>query len=305
VALLITPVAGSPRTRQWFLIGCVTRLLRWWDVRFVILPVSQVTITGFSRSSTSAAAGAHRSSLALCSICFHLGRLNIFNFVLGLSGRRAASHCRGKYHSTHRDQFFTFQLISYLVDRMRGQAPIYPFRPFRCSSSLSAPHRRPDRPPQRVGAAIWRSIRVARACGGGSGWGFSSSPSASASRSCLPTRSAPCRPAVAKAAFACAQSRSSLESRCLPSRSSCFSILRLHRNGDRLGADLRLDLAGELPPPMSHRTSAISGGAGIYRLSNSCATTSTFRCGSRPRAMVLRGRGPWSPGLCGLWHGAG
>ena len=26
--------------------------------------------------------------------------------------------------------FFTFQLISYLVDRMRGRAPIYPFRPF-------------------------------------------------------------------------------------------------------------------------------------------------------------------------------
>ena len=26
--------------------------------------------------------------------------------------------------------FFSFQLISYLVDRMRGDAPIYPFRPF-------------------------------------------------------------------------------------------------------------------------------------------------------------------------------
>ena len=26
--------------------------------------------------------------------------------------------------------FFSFQLISYLVDRMRGEAPLYPFRPF-------------------------------------------------------------------------------------------------------------------------------------------------------------------------------
>ena len=45
VALVYYAAAGSPRIRQWILIGASLVFYGWWDVRSVILPVSQLTIT--------------------------------------------------------------------------------------------------------------------------------------------------------------------------------------------------------------------------------------------------------------------
>ena len=42
VVLLYYAVAGSVRGRQWVLIGASLIFYGWWDVRFVVLPISQI-----------------------------------------------------------------------------------------------------------------------------------------------------------------------------------------------------------------------------------------------------------------------
>jgi alginate O-acetyltransferase complex protein AlgI len=119
------------RARQWVLIVASLLFYAWWDVRFVILPVSQILATWLlaqlhercgSRAPLIAGVALNLLSLAtfkyLDFILRSVGSLSGLSFFamnvilpIGIS-------------------FFSFQLISYLIDRMRGDAPIYPFRPF-------------------------------------------------------------------------------------------------------------------------------------------------------------------------------
>jgi alginate O-acetyltransferase complex protein AlgI len=131
VASVYYAVAGSTRARQWVLIGASLVFYSWWDVRFVVLPVSQIVATWLlarvhERSSSRAPliAGVALNLLSL-------GTFKYFNFVFESIGAVVGITLPpANIILPIGISFFSFQLISYLVDRMRGQAPIYQFRPF-------------------------------------------------------------------------------------------------------------------------------------------------------------------------------
>ncbi len=131
VALLYYAVAGSVRGRQWLLIGASLIFYGWWDVRFVVLPVSQIAATwvlALAHERTG------RRAPLVAGVALNLASLGTFkylDFILGSVGTAiGVALPRPSIILPIGISFFSFQLISYLVDRMRGHAPIYPFRPF-------------------------------------------------------------------------------------------------------------------------------------------------------------------------------
>lgn len=123
--------AGSPVLRQWVLIAASLAFYAWWDPRFVILPVAQITATwllAIAHEKTG------RRGFLAAGVVLNLASLGTFKYLdFVLASLEAASGLdlpRAHILLPIGISFFSFQLISYLVDRIRGQAPIYPFRPF-------------------------------------------------------------------------------------------------------------------------------------------------------------------------------
>jgi alginate O-acetyltransferase complex protein AlgI len=130
-ALLYYAAADSVRARQWCLIGVSLIFYGWWDARFVVLPVAQVAVTwlialAHERTGRRAllAGGVALNLLSLAAFKYLDFVLTSVEAAVGLTLPRA--HIVLPIGIS----FFSFQLISYLVDRMRGQAPAYAFRPF-------------------------------------------------------------------------------------------------------------------------------------------------------------------------------
>jgi D-alanyl-lipoteichoic acid acyltransferase DltB (MBOAT superfamily) len=131
VAALYYLCAGSAVKRQWVLIAASLVFYAWWDVRFVVLPVGQIVLTwllalAHERSKSRA--------LLIAGIALNLLSLGTFkylDFILGsIESATGLVLPRAHLILPIGISFFSFQLISYLIDRMRGQAPIYPLRPF-------------------------------------------------------------------------------------------------------------------------------------------------------------------------------
>src|SRR5947199_5422202 len=129
--VLFYAVARSAPARQWLLIAASLFFYGWWDPRFIILVVSQISATwllarAYERTGTKA--------WLIVGIVLNLASLGTFKYLDFLLGSfEAASGIvlpRAHLILPIGISFFSFQLISYLVDRMRGDAPLYPFRPF-------------------------------------------------------------------------------------------------------------------------------------------------------------------------------
>jgi D-alanyl-lipoteichoic acid acyltransferase DltB (MBOAT superfamily) len=131
VAALYYTVAGSLVVRQWVLIVASLIFYGWWDARFVVLPVAQITATWLL-------AGAHertgRKAFLIAGVALNLASLGTFKYLDFLlatfEGMTGLGLPRAHLILPIGISFFSFQLISYLVDRMRGDAPVYPYRPF-------------------------------------------------------------------------------------------------------------------------------------------------------------------------------
>ncbi len=130
-ALLYYAAAGSVRARQWCLIGASLVFYGWWDARFVVLPVAQITATWLL-------ALAHKRTgwrtPLIAGIALNLAALAIFKYTdFILASVETATGLplpRTQILLPIGISFFSFQLVSYLVDCLRGQAPVYAFRPF-------------------------------------------------------------------------------------------------------------------------------------------------------------------------------
>src|SRR2546429_1161576 len=130
VALYYT-VAGSAAARQWVLITASLFFYGWWDPRFIILVVSQITATWLlARAYERTGARAW----LIAGVVLNLASLGTFRYLVFLltSLDTTSGFVSPREHLILPIgiSFFSFQLISYLVDRMRGNAPLYPFRPF-------------------------------------------------------------------------------------------------------------------------------------------------------------------------------
>ena len=117
--------------REWSLLGASLIFYGWWDVRFIPLLVGQITLTYAltilhrrTKRTWPLAAGV---ALNLAS----LGTFKYLNFVF-LSVTAALGMREQPFDIVMPIgiSFFSFQLISYLIDRMRNDAPVYPFRRF-------------------------------------------------------------------------------------------------------------------------------------------------------------------------------
>jgi alginate O-acetyltransferase complex protein AlgI len=124
-------VAPSERARHAVLIAASLVFYGWWDWRFIPLLVGQIV-------GTWALAYAHkatgRRAWLYGGIALNLASLATFKYLDFLIATAQSlvgiALPRANILLPIGISFFSFQLISYLVDRLRGDAPVYPLRPF-------------------------------------------------------------------------------------------------------------------------------------------------------------------------------
>jgi alginate O-acetyltransferase complex protein AlgI len=123
--------AGSERARHAVLIAASLIFYGWWDARFIALLVGQIGATWLiaywhKRSG--------RAGVLYLGVALNLASLATFKYLdfLLASAEELTGLALPRAHILLPIgiSFFSFQLISYLVDRLRGDAPVYPFRPF-------------------------------------------------------------------------------------------------------------------------------------------------------------------------------
>lgn len=124
-------VTRSAAARQYFLIAISLFFYGWWDVRFIPLLLSQIWLTWLLACAQERTG---RNGWLIFGIVLNLSSLATFKYLDFLLGSVEAvigvTLPRAHLVLPIGISFFSFQLISYLVDRMRKDAPIYHLRPF-------------------------------------------------------------------------------------------------------------------------------------------------------------------------------
>jgi D-alanyl-lipoteichoic acid acyltransferase DltB (MBOAT superfamily) len=123
--------AGQRVLRQWILVAASLVFYGWWDVRFVPLVVGQITLTWLLAILHQRTG---RRGVLVAGVVLNLASIATFKYLDFLLSSVAAlvglELPAANIVLPIGISFFSFQLISYLIDRMRGDAPIYPYRPF-------------------------------------------------------------------------------------------------------------------------------------------------------------------------------
>jgi alginate O-acetyltransferase complex protein AlgI len=131
VAGLYYAAADFTRGRQWLLIVSSLVFYGWWDARLVILPVGQILATWLLARAHERTG---RRAFLIAGIVLNLASLATFKYldflIVSLDSMTGLTLPRAGVILPIGISFFSFQLISYIVDRLRKDAPIYPLRPF-------------------------------------------------------------------------------------------------------------------------------------------------------------------------------
>ena len=124
-------LAGNRSAREWWLIASSLAFYGWWDIRFLPLLVGQTLMTWLI---VELAIRKDSRWLLYFAIVANLSVLGLFKYLdFGASilqqvtGREFA---KASLILPIGISFYTFELISYLVDRLRGTAPRYGIRVF-------------------------------------------------------------------------------------------------------------------------------------------------------------------------------
>jgi D-alanyl-lipoteichoic acid acyltransferase DltB (MBOAT superfamily) len=121
----------SQSWREWSLLAASLFFYGWWDVRFVPLLIGQISVTFALTRLHQRTKSAWPLAAGVVVNLASLGTFKYLNFIF--TSVTAAIGMRQEPFNIVLPigiSFFTFQLISYLIDRMRDDAPIYPFRRF-------------------------------------------------------------------------------------------------------------------------------------------------------------------------------
>jgi len=131
VAALYYLAARSLELRQYVLIAASLVFYAWWDVRFLVVPLAQISVTWLLSQAHGRTGRAGFLHAAVLLNLASLGTFKYLNFLLdSVSAATGIAFPRMDIILPIGISFFSFQLISYVIDRMRGEAPLYPFRPF-------------------------------------------------------------------------------------------------------------------------------------------------------------------------------
>ncbi len=123
--------AHSRSWREWALITASLIFYGWWDVRFIPLLLGQIGITWVLANLHDRTKSKWPLIAGIVVNLASLGTFKYLNFFLTfVMTEIGAPSDRLNIVLPIGISFFTFQLISYLVDRLRHDAPIYPFRRF-------------------------------------------------------------------------------------------------------------------------------------------------------------------------------
>src|SRR6185437_10832890 len=120
--------------RQWILIGLSLIFYGWWDVRFVALPVAQIAATWLLARVHERLQSRAPLIIGVALNLLSLGTFKYLDFLLAsIEAASGMTLPRANIILPIGISFFSFQLISYLVDRMRGNAPSIHFVRSHCS----------------------------------------------------------------------------------------------------------------------------------------------------------------------------
>ena len=122
--------AGSAAWRQRILIVASALFYAWWDVRFLPMLLSQIVATWVLAALSD---GGRRRGPIVVGILVNLGSIFAFkylDFVIGNLQALGLSVPTAGLLLPIGISFFSFQLVSYLVDLRRGDVPLYPLREF-------------------------------------------------------------------------------------------------------------------------------------------------------------------------------
>src|SRR5262249_21705839 len=123
--------AHSRSYRESALIAASLTFYGWWDVRFVPLLLGQIGATWLLASLHERTKSRWPLIAGIAINLASLGTFKYADFVLAfLVSATGSPHDRLGIILPVGISFFTFQLISYLIDRLRNDAPTYPFRRF-------------------------------------------------------------------------------------------------------------------------------------------------------------------------------
>jgi D-alanyl-lipoteichoic acid acyltransferase DltB (MBOAT superfamily) len=123
--------ARSEAWRQIVLIVASLAFYGWWDVRFIPLLLGQIGGTYFLAVAGQRLRSAVPLYLAVALNIASLATFKYLDFLLGsVESLTGIALPRAHLILPIGISFFSFQLISYAVDRMRRDAPIYPLRQF-------------------------------------------------------------------------------------------------------------------------------------------------------------------------------
>lgn len=123
--------AHSRAWREWSLLAASLVFYGWWDFRFIPLLVGQIGITWALTGLHARMKSAWPLRAGIAVNLASLGTFKYLNFIF-TSVMAGIGRPQDPFDIVLPIgiSFFSFQLISYLIDRMRNDAPVYPFRRF-------------------------------------------------------------------------------------------------------------------------------------------------------------------------------
>ncbi|GBE42606.1 peptidoglycan O-acetyltransferase [bacterium BMS3Bbin10] len=123
--------AGSRARREWLLIAASLIFYGYWDYRLVPLLVGSIAANWILAHAFRAA---NARLVLVLGVALNLSLIGVFKYADFFAGSLAwvlgAQHSPWNIILPLGISFFTFQQISYLADRYRGEAPVYGFREY-------------------------------------------------------------------------------------------------------------------------------------------------------------------------------
>lgn len=124
-------VARSPAARQNVLIGASLFFYGWWDVRFIPLLLGQISASWLLANLAQKCNARWPLHLGVIVNILALATFKYLDFlVVAAETLSGLALPRAGLLLPIGISFFSFQLVSYLIDRLRNDAPLYPFRSF-------------------------------------------------------------------------------------------------------------------------------------------------------------------------------
>ena len=124
-------VSGHKKLRQWVLIVASAIFYSWWDIRFLPLLIGQICLTWILVNISFSSKKKYPLYIGVILNLSSIGLWKYLDFIVEIFNTTFNTELpKNNLLLPIGISFFSFQLISYLIDFSKSEAPIYPFRSF-------------------------------------------------------------------------------------------------------------------------------------------------------------------------------